>query len=123
MPSYMIILIIVGPIIDFIFGLISLSVAKSKGRSSGWFWTGFLLGIIGLIIVCCLSNANNVTQPNDEVVFKDPNPLPSRPLTDEPSEIRNHRMDKFEEIRKYKELLDEGIITQEEFEAKKKELL
>lgn len=119
----MIILIIVGPIIDFIFGLISLSVAKSKGRSGGWFWTGFLLGIIGLIIVCCLSKANNVTQPNDEVIFKDPNPLPSRPLTDEPSETRNHRTDKFEEIRKYKELLDEGIITQEEFEAKKKELL
>ena len=32
-------------------------------------------------------------------------------------------MDKFEEIRKLKELMDEGIITQEEFEAKKKEFL
>ena len=31
--------------------------------------------------------------------------------------------DKFEEIKKYKELLDSGIITQEEFEIKKKELL
>ena len=31
--------------------------------------------------------------------------------------------DKFEEIKKYKELLDLGIITQEEFEEKKKELL
>lgn len=31
--------------------------------------------------------------------------------------------DKFEEIRKYKELLDEGIITQEEFDKKKEELL
>ncbi|MBR5472861.1 MAG: SHOCT domain-containing protein [Clostridia bacterium] len=28
-----------------------------------------------------------------------------------------------EDIRKYKELLDENVITQEEFEAKKKELL
>lgn len=28
-----------------------------------------------------------------------------------------------EEIRKYKELIDEGILTQEEFDAKKKELL
>ena len=28
-----------------------------------------------------------------------------------------------DEIKKYKQLLDEGIITQEEFEAKKKELL
>ena len=31
--------------------------------------------------------------------------------------------DKFEEIKKYKELLDGGIITQEEFDAKKKEIL
>ena len=33
-----------------------------------------------------------------------------------------HNIDKFEEITKYKALLDQGIITQEEFEAKKKEL-
>lgn len=32
-------------------------------------------------------------------------------------------MDKFEEIRKYKDLLDSGIITQEEFDKKKEELL
>lgn len=31
--------------------------------------------------------------------------------------------DKFTEIEKYKELLDKGIITQEEFDKKKKELL
>ncbi len=33
------------------------------------------------------------------------------------------KLDKFEEIKKYKDLLDNGIITQEEFDAKKKELL
>ncbi len=31
--------------------------------------------------------------------------------------------DKFDEVRKYKELLDQGIITEEEYEAKRKELL
>lgn len=31
--------------------------------------------------------------------------------------------DKFDEISKYKKLLDEGIITEEEYEKKKKELL
>ena len=36
---------------------------------------------------------------------------------------KTDNVDKFEEIRKYKELLDEGIITLEEFDAKKKELL
>ncbi len=33
------------------------------------------------------------------------------------------KQDKFAEVMKYKELLDEGIITEEEFERKKKELL
>ena len=32
-------------------------------------------------------------------------------------------VDAAEEIRKYKQLLDEGILTQEEFDAKKKQLL
>ena len=31
--------------------------------------------------------------------------------------------DKYEAVRRYKQLLDEGIITEEEFERKKKELL
>jgi len=41
----------------------------------------------------------------------------------EESSKSKHTLDKFEEIKKYKELLDEGIITQAEFEQKKKELL
>ena len=35
----------------------------------------------------------------------------------------NEPLDKYAEVRKYKELLDEGIISHEEFEKKKKELL
>lgn len=35
----------------------------------------------------------------------------------------NHRIDIADEIRKFKSLLDDGIITQEEFDAKKKQLL
>ncbi len=34
-------------------------IAHNKGRSAvGWFFGGFLLGGIGLIIVSCLSNKN-----------------------------------------------------------------
>jgi len=36
---------------------------------------------------------------------------------------RDNIVNNADAIRKYKELLDDGIITQEEFEAKKKELL
>ena len=47
-------------------------------------------------------------------------PLPPKPMPPE-SKIPDEKA--FEVIRKYKELLDEGIITQEEYDAKKKELL
>ncbi|NMC57004.1 MAG: SHOCT domain-containing protein [Eubacteriaceae bacterium] len=38
-------------------------------------------------------------------------------------EFKNNQYSAAEEIRKFKELLDEGIITQEEFDEKKKQLL
>ncbi len=45
-------------------------------------------------------------------------------ITDTTSNSRNtSALDTVEEIRKYKELLDEGIITQEEFNTKKEQLL
>ena len=37
--------------------------------------------------------------------------------------VKQSKTDVFEEVRKFKQLMDEGIITQEEFETKKKELL
>ena len=44
---------------------------------------------------------------------------------DKGSEIKHSREPRsiVEELKLYKQLLDEGIITQEEFDAKKKELL
>jgi hypothetical protein len=42
-----------------VFGGISAAIAHSKGRSAiGWFFGGFFLGCIGLIIILCLSNEN-----------------------------------------------------------------
>ena len=56
-----------------------------------------------------IQNSNNKHQPDDIKELE--------PKTDSIKE------DKFIEIKKYKELLDAGIITQEEFDAKKKEIL
>ncbi len=42
---------------------------------------------------------------------------------DSEKEAHSNNMDVFVEIRNFKQLLDEGIISQEEFDAKKKELL
>lgn len=44
-------------------------------------------------------------------------------ITSAGADVKPVSTDKFEEIKKYKTLLDEGIISQEEFKNKKKELL
>jgi len=38
-------------------GIIAAAIASNKGRSAvGWFFGGFFLGLIGIIVVACLSN-------------------------------------------------------------------
>ena len=49
--------IIFNLLIGLVMGAIAASIANSKGRSTvGWFFGGFFLGLIGIIIVACLSN-------------------------------------------------------------------
>lgn len=49
--------IIFSLVLRVIFGAISGAIASGKGRSTaGWFFGGFFLGLIGIIIVACLSN-------------------------------------------------------------------
>ena len=49
----------IGLIVGVICGFICVAIASSKGRSAvGWFFVGFLFGIIGLIICACMSNLN-----------------------------------------------------------------
>jgi Na+/melibiose symporter-like transporter len=44
-------------IILFIFAIITAAIASSKGRTPvGWFFIGFFTGLIGLILVLCMSN-------------------------------------------------------------------
>ena len=44
-------------IIMLVFGGVACAIASSKGRNAvGWFFGGFFLGLIGVIIVACLSN-------------------------------------------------------------------
>lgn len=77
-----------------IFGCIAQNFGKKKGYGEGiCFAAGFALGIIGLIIVLLLPDKNADAQS------------------------------KLDDLLKYKQLFDSGAITQEEFEAKKKELL
>ena len=86
-------------IVSIFMGVITEYIAKEKGRKGGFAW-GFFLNIIGLIVVGVLPNEN--TQKVESV---------------------NSVTENADAIKKYKELLDMGAITEEEFEIKKKELL
>ena len=56
MDENFIVLQLIGGVV---FGVISAVVASSKGRNAvGWFFCGFFIGLIGLIIIACLPNLN-----------------------------------------------------------------
>lgn len=80
------------------------TIAKNKGYSFGlWWFYGWMLFIVALIHALCLSDKNKATKI--EAV------KPAVPVG------------VAEELQKYKNLLDNGVITRAEFEAKKKQLL
>lgn len=90
-------------------GLISRAISKSRGMDGG-FWWGFFLLVIGIIVVA--------VRPNDKSSAQVTEPIKVNRRTDNHSNSAE-----IETIKKYKELLDCGIITQEEFDEKKKKLL
>lgn len=107
-------ILIIGIIITAISTIVCPIIASSKGRSVvGWLFGGFLLGGIGLIIVACLSNLNKEAERRaEQMEAEDMGYLAAK-----------NQLTPYDEIRKLKELLDMGAITQEEFDQKKKQLL
>ena len=82
-------------LIRYIWGAICKKVATDKGYSGrAWFWWGFFFTLLALIIIC--------VKQNQSVPYHTGN---------------------VNAIREYKQLLDSGVITPEEFERKKAELL
>ena len=52
-------ILVIQLIVVLVCGAISAAIASSKGRSGvGWFFGGVFLGLIGIIIIACLSNLN-----------------------------------------------------------------
>lgn len=84
-----------------IFGVICMSVGENReiGKTAG-FWLGFFLGLIGLIIVLCSSRVDQ--RPYLPHHFGDPVP---------------------DQLKKYKDLLDSGAITEHEYNIQKNRLL
>ena len=72
-----------------------------------------------LAILC--QDSSPVAESSNSV---EPPQVAKKPNTDNTETAKNDdKMDKFEEIKKYKELLDMGIISQEEFEIEKTRIL
>lgn len=114
MPLYLIIYIIVilGLFSRIVFALIPAKIAQNKDYSGALFLLfGIFSFVFALITALCLANKN----PQNTVTVVHTVPQPH--LT---TFANNARITK---LKQYKELLDSGIITQEEFDQKKKELL
>lgn len=105
MADFLLIYCIVCLIFAAGLGLIPAFIAKEKGYSFGLWWLyGWMLFIVAIIHVLLIPNKNAPAQP-----------VPAPP--------RSPPVGAADEIGKFKELLDCGVITQEEFDQKKKQLL
>lgn len=90
-------------------GLIPANIAKNKGHSFGlWWFYGWMLFIFAIIHVQFIEDYN-APQKEVKVVTK--------------LDSSNMSFSTADEIKKYKELLDEGVITEAEFNRKKQQLL
>ena len=92
-----------------------ISYVEAKGEN------GMTITTSGGRIVCqCCENRDEIINTLSSLLKKRNPPLFKNNNNDIPTTKDSSPTD---EIRKYKELLDDGIITQEEFNSKKKELL
>ena len=93
-------------------GFIPASIAKNKGYSFGLWWLyGWMLFIVAIIHVSLIPNKNAQQTPISSSVH-----IPYSPASGTGKSAAD-------ELKKYKELKDQGVITEEEFQVKKEQLL
>ena len=123
--------LLTGIILAIPLGLIPAFIAKKKGHSFGlWWFYGWALFIVAIIHVMFIED-KTVAQNNNFSNFSSPSYTPVQhstvPSQNQPPAAHNDQDAKMsntaEELRALKELLDSEIITQEEFEIKKKQIL
>ena len=84
-----------------IFGTITKYISGTKGYEGGFAW-GFWLGLIGLLVVSFRANLNDSNKHPQKVIIK---------------------VDDAEKIEKLAKLHQQGILTDEEFNQKKADIL
>ena len=97
--------LIIGLAVKIGLGFVVGKIAEKKGYGfAGFFLLGIFFFIIGLIVSLCLSDKN-------------------AQINNQNNAVNAPKVSESEELLRLKKLLDENVITQEEFEAKKKQLL
>lgn len=108
--AFLIFFIVFGLLVASLLAIIPASIASNKGYGFGTWWIyGFLLFIVALIHSLVLEDRNKKQQ-----TF-----IPYSP----PATRQSTEYDNLVQLKQYKELLDCGAITEEEFNQKKKQLL
>lgn len=121
----------IGVLLAIPLGLIPAFIAKKKGHSFGLWWLyGWALFIVAIIHVMFIEDktasqnlnyySNNSTAPTQYTQ------VPARPVENPVGANQSSKKSVgsvSEELYALKDLLDKGIISQEEFEVKKKEVL
>ena len=93
-------------------GLIPANIAKNKGYSFGlWWFYGWMLFIVAIIHVQFIPDKNAPQTPymSGNIPYTPPMQTNTQSVADE--------------LKKYKELFDQGVLTKEEFNTKKEQLL
>ncbi len=104
---------VISLIVAALLALIPANIAKKKGHSFGVWWLyGWFLFIVALIHVQFIEdkNAPKMPYPNGYIPYV-------------PVETKSESESAADELSKYKELFDQGVLTEEEFNAKKEQLL
>lgn len=92
-------------------GCITKKVNENKGYYGG-FWLGFWLGFIGLIIVSCKEDNRPAYNSTSDYIA---------PLEKSEEKVKSDKeVENLQKLKAYKDLLDSGVISQEEFDKKNK---
>ena len=108
-------------VISAALGFIPAYLARKKGYSQGLFWLfGFFLFLPAIIVACCIEDKTKPKTPTAVYVaqpYTPPYAPPAAPAApaDSPSPV--------DELQRYKDLLDRGVISQEKYDAVKTKLL
>lgn len=135
-----------------VWGTVTNKVIDNKGYSENWFWWGFFFGFFALIVAATKPSITSSSAVSTQSVQTNMdkktleaggwkcscgrvNPsytgtcacgkskLDAPEAVQARKEEEEKKLANLKKVREYKELLDSGVITQEEFEAKKEEIL